>query len=461
MSHHHTPQQRRRDTLKLLSSMGLTSLIPHLSIGSARAATTSNEYRALVCVMLAGGNDSNNMIVPYTAAEYNAYATIRGAQSAGGLALTQASLLPLATAQGAIDHGFHPQLSGLQGLWQQGKLATLFNAGPLNAPATKANYKTVGALPPNMYSHEHQQKYAQGMGTSTTAVPSGWGGRVSDLMGSAGGIPPVGISVSGNSVFLTGQTTSQISVPQTGSTALGGFNNSSGDQARLAAMKQLVGGTSESTLVGALGSQQSRAIALSQTIAPVLSGTSTATSAFGSQSTSLANQLKQITKLIERRADLGNPMRQIFFVTLGSFDTHSNQIAQHGTLLSTLSQALTSFYNATVAMGVDRNVTTFTTTDFARTLRPNSVGGSDHAYGGHHLIMGGAVRGQQAYGTFPTMALGGPDDITNEGRWLPTTSFDQYGATLAKWMGLSPAELASVFPNLSNFATTDLGFLNA
>ncbi len=448
----------RRRTLGALSALGFSSLVPRLSLSSATAATTTGDYRALVCVFLFGGNDSNNMIVPFTTAGYANYAAIRGAQSAGGLALPQASLLPIAERSGAVNYALHPQMSGLQGLWAQGRLATLYNVGTLIKPATKANYTTNGAAPPNLFSHEDQQRQQQGIRLASLTAPSGWGGRIADLMGTAGGSTPVGVSIAGNALFLTGDTTSQVALPQTGSLSISGSSTSAADQARQAALRTLMGGGSDAVMVSTLGGMQSRTISLTQTLSPILSGASTSAAAFGSQTTSIANQFKQVAKLIEHRADLGNPTRQIFFVSQGGFDTHSGQIATQDALLAQLSAAMTSFYNATVGLGVANNVTSFTLSDFTRTLKPAN-GGSDHGYGGHHLVMGGAVNGQAGYGTFPTLALGGPDDVTTAGRWLPTTSVDQYGATLARWMGVAPAELANVFPNLANFTTKDLGFL--
>jgi uncharacterized protein (DUF1501 family) len=193
----------------------------------------------------------------------------------------------------------------------------------------------------------------------------------------------------------------------------------------------------------------------------VLSGTTSSniTTAFTGQTSALSNQLKQIAKLIENRASLGNPSRQIFFVSIGGFDTHTNQIATQGNLLTDVSASLTAFYNATVALGMSDKVTSFTLSDFTRTFKPASGAGSDHAWGGHHLIIGDAVYGQATYGTFPNQTIGGPDDVSTEGRWLPSTSLDQYGATLGKWMGLNATELSASFPNLNNFTTQDLGFL--
>ena len=314
--------------------------------------------------------------------------------------------------------------------------------------------------PPNLFSHEDQQRQQQGIRINSLTAPSGWGGRMADSLGSAGGLTPVGLSIAGNALFLTGDITNQVALPQTGTLAINGFSSSSVDQARLAALKTLMASGSDSVMVSTLGGIQSNTFTLTQTLGPILSSTSSAASAFGSQNTSIANQLKQVTKLIEHRAELGSPTRQIFFVSHGGYDTHSNQIATQDRLLGELSPALTSFYNATMALGVSNNVTTFTLSDFARTFKPAN-GGSDHAYGGHHLIIGGAVNGQATYGKFPTQALSGPDDVSSEGRWLPTTSIDQYGATLGRWMGLTPTELAAAFPNLGNFTTKDLGFLKA
>jgi len=454
-----SPQRRR--TLGLLagaSALGFSSLVPRLSVSNAMAANTSG-YRALVCVFLFGGNDSNNMIVPFTTSGYTNYAAIRGPQANGGLALPQAALLPLPERDNAVNYAFHPQLAGLQGLWAAGKLATLYNVGSLIRPATKNDYQTIGAAPPNLFSHEDQQRQLQGIRIGGATAPSGWGGRMADRIGAAaGGAAPVGLSIAGNNLFLTGDTSTPVSLPQTGSIALDGFSTSNADQARMTAMRTLMAGGSDAVMVSTLGGIETTSLALTQTLGPILSGASSVASAFGSQNTSIANQLKQVAKLIEHRTALGNPTRQIFFVSHGGYDTHSNQIATQDNLLGQLSPAITSFYNATASLGVANDVTTFTLSDFARTLKPAN-GGSDHAYGGHHLIVGGAVNGQAGYGTFPTLALGGPDDVTNEGRWLPTTSLDQYGATLAKWMGLTPAELAAVFPNLGNFTQQDLGFL--
>jgi uncharacterized protein (DUF1501 family) len=203
----------------------------------------------------------------------------------------------------------------------------------------------------------------------------------------------------------------------------------------------------------------SRAIALAGSVNPVLTSTNSATApAFAGLTSSISQQLQQVAKLIEGRAQTG-ARRQIFFVSLGSFDTHNAELATLDTLLGDLSPALKAFHDATVALGVEGQVTTFTLSDFGRTFQPASGGGTDHAWGNHHFVMGGAVKGGDLYGHYPSPILGGPDDAENEGRWIPTTSVDQYGATLARWFGLNAQQLASVFPSLARFPTSDVGFL--
>jgi uncharacterized protein (DUF1501 family) len=447
----------RRNFLKGLGALTAANTLPGLSLMNAYAQV-ANDYRALVCVFLYGGNDGNNMVVPVQAAEYGVYAQGRGA-GAGGLALTQASLVPLAQS-GGTRFGLHPNLAPLQQIWTNGDLAVLFNSGPLVQPVTRAQYRANRSTrPANLFSHDDQQEQMQ------TAFPNnqasvGWGGRLGDrlLALNAGASVPMNISVGGNDVFLKGQTVPAYSVPAGGQFGLNGFNNSAQANARRNAMQQLFALDRQNEMVRSASDAISSAINASTALnAVVNNNASLAAPAFQNLNTGLSRQLFTVAKMIEGRAQLGL-RRQIFFAQAGGYDNHQNQIADQGGRFNELWPALRAFYNALGALGVQNEVTLFTLSDFGRTLRVND-GGSDHAWGNHQLIIGGAVQGGATYGTFPNQALGGPDDTDSDGRWIPTTAVDQYAATLAKWFGVPDADIPAVVPNITRFATRDLGFM--
>ena len=449
----------RRHFLRHAGALGAGSALAQLGMLSARAQAVAGDYQALVCVFLYGGNDGNNTVVPIDSAGYANYAAVRGP-----LALAQGTLLPLAEAGGAARLGLHPALggsAGLQGLWDSGQLAVVANVGTLVQPLTKAAYLAPGAVKPqSLFSHLDQQNQWQAS-LSDAPANTGWGGRLADQLASlnaSAGIPAM-ISTTGNNLFVTGRATQALAIPVSGSFGLRGLDNSAAGAARLTALKALLGLDRGADLLDAAQDVMSGALKASAVLNPVLAATTTPVSAyFTGLNSGIARQLLAIAKVIEARASLGT-RRQVFLVALGSFDTHSNELNTHDTLFAQLGTALNTFHNAMAGIGAGAAVTSFTLSDFARTYKPNGNGGTDHAWGNHHFVAGGAVKGRQLYGTWPTLALAGPDDEGSEGRWIPTTSVDQYAATLARWFGVDAAGLASVLPNLHSFAPATLGFL--
>jgi uncharacterized protein (DUF1501 family) len=440
-----------------LTAGGLASrLLPLSALGLATGAgaQAASDYKALVCVFLYGGVDGNNLVVPLDAAGYAQYAAVRTAAS--GVNLTQAELLPIQPSNTAGPYGLHPELSEIQPLFAQRRLAILANVGPLNSPTTKATY--LAKRPDNLFSHSDQQNQWQSS-VSSGPARSGWGGRIADQMPGTNGSFPVVTSIAGSTLFIAGASSSPLALPATGGLSLQGFNGSAAANARLAAYQSILTVDRDNAYVAAASAIASQASQLSSVVNPVLSSTTSAAAPFfNGQTSSIAQQLLQVAKLIEARAQVG-ARRQLFFVSLGGFDTHSNELNVLTTLLGQLSPALRSFQDAMAQLGMADSVTTFTLSDFGRTFQPASGAGTDHAWGNHMLVMGGAVRGGQMYGTYPTLARAGPDDADTNGRWIPTTSVEQYGATLARWFGLTTPQIGAVFPNLSLFASADLGFL--
>jgi len=442
-----------------LTAAGLAARLAPLGLAghaaSAAAQSAPADYKALVCVFLFGGVDGNSLVVPLDDAGYGRYAAVRTAAS--GLNLAQDALLPVQPS-GAGAYGLHPRLAEIQPLFGQGKLAILANVGTLTEPTTRANY--TAARPDNLYSHSDQQAQWQSS-VSEGASRTGWGGRLADRMAALNGAAgfPVVTSIAGVNLFVTGASSSPLALPASGGLALQGFNTTAASTARLAAMQAILAADRDNAYVQAAGDITARALSLSGVVNPILTATdSPVLPLFQGQTSSVAQQLLQVAKIIGARAQTG-ARRQVFFVSLGGFDTHTNELATLDTLLGQLSPALKAFHDATVALGVASQVTTFTLSDFGRTFMPASGGGTDHAWGNHHFILGGAVRGGALYGRYPQLERSGPDDADTEGRWIPTTAVDQYGATLARWFGASAEDLAAIFPNLGRFATADLGFL--
>lgn len=444
----------RRDLLRLAccsaAGVSLVGGLSKLGLVSALAQSATN-YKALVCIFLFGGNDGNNLLVP-TDSRYTNYLQARSV-----LALPQSQLLPL-QINGQSTYGLHPNLLEMQGYFNNQKsLAILANVGTLVQPTTQAAYRSFANLPENLFSHSDQQDQWQSAQLAGTPV-SGWAGKVADnvqTFNSAAQFPPI-LSIAGSPVFCTGITSRPFSMDPGQPPGLQGFDTSAASQTRFAATQQLLTFDSGLSMVQAANSVTGQAVKFAQVLSDALKNISPLQTKFPLDD--LGRQLLQVAQVIAARSALG-VQRQIFFCSIGGFDTHANQLPQHVQLLSSISQGMSAFYQATQELGVASQVTTFTLSEFGRTLEPGSNGGSDHAWGSHQLILGGAVKGNAIYGTFPTLALGGPDDADQNGRWIPTTALDQYAATLASWFGVNAANLPAIFPNLANFSTGNLGFM--
>lgn len=444
----------RRQMLRLGAYAAAGSAFARRFGGLNALAASGADYKALVCVFLFGGNDGNNLIVPYDAAGYASYARLRS-----GLALPQATLLPVAAATGGRQYGLHPNLPGLQALFTANRAAIVANVGTLVQPTTRAQYQSSRvSLPANLFSHSDQQTEWQTCVPQSIAA-TGWGGRAADAVRASNGVTfPSVTSLSGSAMFCVGAATQPAIVDPGQTFAFAGQTGSATADARATAMQHLLTFESGVTLVQAANSVASAAYSQSLALRNALAQAATLQTAWPAPSTGISNQLLQVARILSVR-DLLGLRRQIFFVSMGGYDTHTNELASHQTLFSQLDAALTAFYNSTAELGIADQVTTFTLSDFGRTMLQASGGGSDHAWGSHHVVVGGAIRGGDMYGTFPTLALGGPDDASSEGRWIPTTSLDQYAATLATWFGVPDADLPAIFPNLGNFPTSNLGFL--
>ena len=456
----------RRDILRqsccMAAAVGTAASFSRFGLIHALAqAPAPAPYQALVCIFLFGGNDANNMLVPNDTAGYANYLNYRVAQSSGGLALTQGSLVPITSKtqqNGQTAFGLHPNLPEVASLFSGGQLALLANVGPLTQPVTRAQYLANSLpVPANLFSHADQQQQWQSLELDGF-YKTGWAGRMADNLGglnTGSTFPPI-TSVAGSAIFCNGTQSQPYAIIPGTTPGLSGFGSSAASTARLQALQQLLTFDTGVSLIQAASSITSNSLTESKILSQALAAAPALATTF--PSTSIGSQLKQIAQIISVRSALGLN-RQVFFCSLGGFDTHANQIATQQTLFSQLSPAMNAFYNATVELNLAQDITTFTMSDFSRTYQPASDGGSDHAWGSVQMIMGGAVSGGDIYGTMPVFAPGGPSDVGSNGRWIPTTAIDQYGATLANWFGVPSSDFATIFPNLANFPTQTLSFL--
>lgn len=460
---------QRREFLRRTATLGTA-----LGLGAAGALAPFNkaraaDYRALVCVFLYGGNDGTNSIVPIDSTRYSQYSGVRKT-----LALPQSSLIRLGTS----DFALHPSLQALAPIFAEGKLAPVFNVGPLYAPMTKAEFLAApdssDLVPDNLFSHSDQQILWE-TGTTNAIERTGWGGRAAQVMAHTN---PV-ISVGGNGRFGLSAVATPLVLPGPGDT-FGAYGVQGSDlqwdpnRLRRAALDAIYAQQAELTLAGAYQKQQTDAFVVSDRLATLIKRTPVSgnnldaafapiTDGEGRITTPLGRQLYQVAKMVQENATVQGD-RQIFFAQQGGFDTHGEQIAanslegDHVRLLKSVGDAVSCFYNAMKAIGMSDAVTLFTQSDFGRTLKPNNSNGTDHAWGNHHFVIGGSVKGGQFYGTYPQLVLGGPDDAgqadwEQQGRWIPTISVDQYAATLLSWFGADAAALDAVLPNLKNFGS--------
>ena len=454
-----------------LGAMGVAAplAINLAAIGEA-AAFDNTDYKALVCIFLYGGNDYANTVVPFDPANYALYHQIRagaGGEDQAGIALARAALAPTAlTPNGGpaltdnLQYALAPQLAGLKGLWDAGRLAVQLNVGPLIKPTTLAQYQSTNRianpLPPKLFSHNDQQSIWQANGSEGATI--GWGGRLGDIALANNSNSPNSlltcISASGNAVFVAGRDALQYQTSPNGAIKIRAIDPVQTNFVQFRdAVNALITRTSNNVLENEYAIVTRRSIQMEGVVNSALTPVQPAT-VF--PSTPLASQLKIVARLIGARGAL-NMRRQVFFVSLGGFDNHNLLMQDHPALLQRINDAMSAFYAATVELGVASQVTTFTASDFGRTLSSNADG-SDHGWGSHHFVMGGAVNGGRFYGTAPHVSIQ-TDDQVGQGRLLPSTSVDEFAATLARWFGCSAAELPGILPNVGNFSNTSLGFV--
>lgn len=458
-----TQDQSRRAFLKRSALLGLagtaTPFVTSLAAIGEAAAATASDYKALVCVFLYGGNDYANTLVPYDESSFAAYRTARANIGYQRDALAATVLNPAVALPGGRAYALSPSMPEMSQLFAAGKMAVALNVGTLVEPTTKAQYtnRTV-KLPPKLFSHNDQQSFFQA--SNPEGATSGWGGRIGDVFQGGNGTAALTcINTSGNAVYLTGRSAIQYAVGTGGPIPL--INNSRtlyGSSSALDTLRSLMTTESGFAMASEHARISKRAFDIQARLGSALAGAPAANFPLFPSNNGLADQLRMVARMISVSQTLGLK-RQVFFVSMGGFDLHDNLVAQHPGLLARVSAAMKAFYDTTVALGVAEQVTSFTASDFGRTLQSNDDG-SDHGWGGMHFLVGGAVRGQRFYGKAPIVGTGTGDDV-GQGRLLPTMSVDQYAATLASWFGVDSNGLRTVLPNIGNYdsATWDQGFL--
>ncbi len=455
------PTASRRAFLQRASALSLAgSAAPwalNLAILGEAAAQSASDYKALVCVFLYGGNDHGNTLVPADAPSYAAYQGMRPTLAYAASDLVATTLAPTTPLPGGRQYALAPELAPLLPIFAAGKMGVLLNVGTLVQPTTKAQYTAKSVpLPPKLFSHNDQQSVWQS--SSPEGATSGWGGRMGDLFAAGNGNATFTcVNVSGNAVFLSGRSAVQYQVSTAGPVQFTGLQSPLfGSAACSTALRSIVTAPHAHLFENEYARVTSRSIDAGGVLTAALAGAPPLTTVFPTAN-GLADQLKFVARMIST-AGTTQTKRQVFFVSAGGFDNHDGLASIHPGLLTTVAGALSSFHQATIELGVADRVTTFTASDFGRTLTAND--GSDHGWGGMHFVLGGAVRGGRYYGAAPVVANDGPDDV-GQGRLLPTTSVDQLAATLGTWFGIADADLLTVLPSLVNWNASqrNLGFV--
>jgi uncharacterized protein (DUF1501 family) len=450
-----TSNPGRRHFLKTatkLTAMGAAApMALNLAGIQAASAQTVNDYRALVCVFLFGGMDQTSTLVPFDSAEFAAVGSARG-----GLRRSAADFISIGSvaSQSGRTFALARELSPLASLYAQNKLAIVANVGPMSTPLTKAQFQAgMAGIPPKLFSHNDQQSVWQSSGAEGTTV--GWGGRFGDMLQSNNGSNSVftTLSVNGTAVFLYGNTVQQFQVGSGGPATVPALSQLYGSSQAGAALRQIITANSGPLFESHLGQLTERSLNANQILRTTLAAATTLNTPFNTNNP-LARQLQMVARLISIRQSLG-VRRQVFFVGLGGFDHHDSLVRDLPGLHTSVAQAMSSFYDATLEMGVANQVTTFTASEFGRTLGSNGSG-SDHGWGGHQFVMGGSVNGGRIVGTYPTVALGTAEDV-GRGSLLPTTSTSQFAATLGTWFGVPTGSLGDALPYINNFSVKNLG----
>ena len=443
-----------QNSLCALGAAGASATLGGLNRIAAATSPTAmqSDYKALVCIFLYGGNDGDNTLIPRSQTDYTAYATARRI-----LAVPRDQLLPITpTATDGRDWGFHPSWPGMQTLFAQKKLAVVANTGILLAPTTRDQIiRESVPLPPQLFSHADQQAHWH-TSWSDQIPKTGWGGRLADIVNAQNPNAQVSMSISlaGSNLFEVGSQVFPYMISPEGVISLWYYNETWGNPETVVT-KTMLDAQYANLFEKTYSETFKRAIENEKKISGILQSAPALTTQFPADN-DLAAQLKMVAKLISVRAALG-VRRQIFFCDMQGFDTHGEQPTTHANLLRELSQAMKAFYDATVELGVANSVTTFTQSDFGRTYKTNGKG-SDHGWGNHQFVMGGAVKGGAIYGQIPVHQINGPND-TSDGRWIPTIASDEYASTLALWFGVAASELPSVLPNINRFNRINLGFM--